>query len=351
VRATRTDGSVVHADASLAAESVGTRASAKRVARNGVLGALAMVAALFAMEALLGRWPFSPVGDPRSLRIALVHCLIAADLPVACILVVHGLRETIAELLPHLDAVPGGVESFGRLGRREMAVAAALGVGLAVVGPALTEPGRAVLAWWRPSSWPPEVYWHRTLGLWVGGWLGVFNYAVVASSRRLSRLSERLRPIDLFDLRPLTPFTQRGLANGLLAVIPLALYGLISLEFGVTPMLLLMCAVSLAVVGVTLLLPVRGAHGRIVHAKRAELAWCGQALERERAAVRTQAKEGAGGRLADLLAYQGMVERVHEWPFSVGTLGRVALYSVIPLGSWVASSIVQHVIERYLFRP
>ena len=46
-----------------------------------------------------------------------------------------------------------------------------------------------------------------------------------------------------------------------------------------------------------------------------------------------------------------MVERVPEWPFNVATLTRVALYSVIPLGSWVASSIVQHVIERYLFKP
>jgi hypothetical protein len=58
----------------------------------------------------------------------------------------------------------------------------------------------------------------------------------------------------------------------------------------------------------------------------------------------------SGGRLADLLAYRSLVEQVSELPFDSPALRRIALYLLIPVGSWVASTLVQHVAERYVLK-
>jgi hypothetical protein len=83
-------------------------------------------------------------------------------------------------------------------------------------------------------------------------------------------------------------------------------------------------------------------------AKQAELAWCDDEVTRARRAVRSGA--AADGRLADAAAYRALVERVSEWPFDNPALRRISLYLLLPVGSWVASTVVQHAVERYVFR-
>ncbi|MDB4951007.1 MAG: hypothetical protein JWM27_3656 [Gemmatimonadetes bacterium] len=271
----------------------------------GTAGAL--LAALLAVQTLLGRIPVGPNGSWKDLRIAVVHCLLMAYFPAATASVLQRTARTLDALRPRLpwsDAEHGEVRSgLVRLASPGLYLLVAIGLLGAIVGPSLTEPGRTVLAWWQPASWSPEVWWHRVPGLGIGVWFGVFTHVLLASSARLSRISAQVK-IDLFDLSPLVPFTQQGLNNGLLAVGPLAMYGLISVDFGLTPMLGVVFASALVLVSAALLLPVRGAHLRIVAAKKAELAWCAEAVEAERKAVRGQHTAGAGGRFADLLAYQ-----------------------------------------------
>jgi hypothetical protein len=316
----------------------------------GVAGCL--VGLVLLQQALLGRVPFGHAGTWKDLRIAIVHCLLLGYSPAAAAAVAQGTARTCALLRSHLspDAEADSLRGQeGRIFTPGLWIAGALGMALAVVGPALTEPGRTIGSWWHPTGWPPEVWWHRVLGLAVGFGFGALTWLLLASSARLSRLSARVR-IDLFDLSPLAPLTRQGLANGLAAVGPLALYGLIAVDFGLTPMFAVMAVTALTMVTATLVLPLRGAYRQIRAARTAELDWCAASIENERRAVRDERAAGAGGRFADLLAYETLVRRVPEWPFDPGTLTRVALYSIIPLGSWVASTLVQHAIERYVFR-
>ena len=52
--------------------------------------------------------------------------------------------------------------------------------------------------------------------------------------------------------------------------------------------------------------------------------------------------------LADLAAYHALAMQASDLPSDSPALRRFALYLLLPLGSWVASSVVQHVVERML---
>jgi hypothetical protein len=317
----------------------------------GIAGSL--LALFFAQQAVLGRLPFRDVGSWQDVRIAVVHCLLAGYFPAGVAAVVQGVRRTAEALAPHMGWTAEEADGWGsevsRTFTRGIYVAGIAGIAMSVLGPALTEPGRSVWSWWDPATWSPEVGWHRVVGLFLGFWFGVFAQSIFVSSARLSRLSAWVR-VDLFDLANLAPVTRQGLANGLATIGSLALFGLISVNYGLTPMLAVIGTTSAVIVTAALMLPLRGAHRQIRAAKQAELAWCADVLAQERRAVRDERAAGAGGRFADLLAYHTLVERVPEWPFGSGTLTRVVLYSVIPLGSWIASTLVQHFVEKIVFR-
>lgn len=71
---------------------------------------------------------------------------------------------------------------------------------------------------WDPSTWSPEVWWHRVHGLFIGWWLGWFVLAVRDTSALTSRLAARIGSVDLLDLSPLSPFVKQGLLTALLTV-------------------------------------------------------------------------------------------------------------------------------------
>jgi hypothetical protein len=52
--------------------------------------------------------------------------------------------------------------------------------------------------------------------------------------------------------------------------------------------------------------------------------------------------------LGGLLAYEARIAGVSEWPFDVGTFVRFAAFLALPLGSWIASGMVEWVIARAL---
>ncbi len=54
------------------------------------------------------------------------------------------------------------------------------------------------------------------------------------------------------------------------------------------------------------------------------------------------------GHLADLLAYRAFVEGLREWPFDTSTLVRFALYTLIPVGSWLGGAFVERLLDRLL---
>ncbi|MCZ6783588.1 MAG: hypothetical protein O7G30_09800, partial [Proteobacteria bacterium] len=54
------------------------------------------------------------------------------------------------------------------------------------------------------------------------------------------------------------------------------------------------------------------------------------------------------GHLSDLLAYRAYVESLREWPFDTSTLVRFALYTLIPVGSWLGGALVERVVDAAL---
>ncbi len=320
-----------------------------------------LVAALLISETVLGRWsgllqegplqPFArrPEGILRDLRLAVVHCLLVGYLPAAFLHVLRSGRKTVLALQEALACTSAEcrelADSIG-FSRRGLLVAGLVGLAIGFVTPFLVPP--VPESPWNPATWSAEVAWHRTLGPILGWWTGWFVYAVFAVSRRLSRLAIKLSSVDLFDLRPLAPFTQQGLSNALLMIGYVSLSSLFLIESGMGIVATLGGALTLFVAGAALLMPMRGVQQRVRQAKESELEWLDAEIRGQKGALRS----GEGrrvGEIADLAAYRGLVVRTQEWPLNPSTYVRFALYMLIPLGSWAAGAVVERVVERLFF--
>jgi hypothetical protein len=283
----------------------------------------------------------------RDLRLAFVSLLLLGYAPTAFLAVVRGARRRVEALRPVLD--PGDAEarehvgaagSYGVAGLRRAGI---FGVAVALLLPFLAEGARYA---YQPSYWSYEIVWHRVLAPFVGWWIGRFWWAVLAESRRFSRLAEGLPAIDLFDLRPLSCFARQGLANVLLNAGFVSIFALFLFESGFGPIFAVVGVLNVGVSAAAFLLPVHGVHRRIRAAKSVELDWCRERLRRARTGLAE--RDATDARLADLLAYRAFVEDVREWPFDASTLVRFGLYLMIPLGSWAGGALVERLIDALL---
>jgi hypothetical protein len=284
----------------------------------------------------------------RDVRIAFVQFLLLGYAPSAYLYVVRGARRRVETLRPLLGPADAQVRSLadrtGVYTAGSLRAAGFVGAAGGLLMPLLAEGAEFA---YRPSFWSPEVTWHRILSPLIGWWMGRFVFAVLSESRRLSSLAASLRPVDLFDLSPLAPFTRQGVANAALNVGFVAIFALTLVESGFGIAFAVLGTLGLGVGAVGLLLPVHGVRLRIRAARRAELDWCGRELRRARAALAS----GAGApspRLSDLLAYRSFLDGVREWPFDASTLLRVGLYLLIPLGSWAGGALVERAIDALL---
>ena len=321
-----------------------------------------LIAILLITESVMGRWEdllaggdFDPLarvsgGILRDLRLAIVHCLLVGYLPAALLHVVQRGRRTVFVLQNALNCTREECERLAAsvwLSRRGLLLIGALGIALALLTPYMVRPVPS--APWSPSSWSPEVAWHRLLGpviLLFTFWLG---YAIVTVSVRMSRLAKKLNHIDLLDLSPLAPFTQQGLTNALLVIGLLSIFSLVLLEPGFGSTMLLIGGPSLLVAALALLYPVRGVHRRIHESKDAELGKINEAITARRSAFRNPEAGQQSGEMADLIAYRGLIESVPEWPFTSSTYFRFILYMLIPVASWGFGVIAEEVVSRTLF--
>jgi hypothetical protein len=96
-----------------------------------------------------------------------------------------------------------------------------------------------------------------------------------------------------------------------------------------------------------LVLPVRGARAVLLKGKREALEKLGAEIRLLRGdAMRGQ--EHAQNRMVFLLSYRASLEAIPEWPFDVNAVRRFGLYLLIPVGSWVASALVERVVDAAL---
>lgn len=330
--------------------------------RFGLILTGVVLAAFLISETVLDRWPElveysrgrplarQPTGVLRDFRIAVVHCLLIGYLPAAFLAVVRGGKRTVYALQGALDCTPEeceGLASSIRFTAGGLTVAAIAGLAIGFVSPYLVKPVPQEL--WNPFTWSAEVAWHRILGPLTSAGSIMLAYAIVSVSRRMSRLALELRSIDLFELRPLLPFTQLGLTSALLLIGLLSIHSLMLLtESGFGLLAILVGAGVLMGAGVAFLLPLRGVRTRIGQAKAAELDWVDLELASRRTGLRRGDETRSPGEFSDLATYRTQVEDVPEWPINTSTYFRFALYLLIPVVSWVLAAVVERIIDALI---
>lgn len=326
----------------------------------GISGSLLVL--LLAVETMLGRWDTlqfdgnfdpltrSPTGILRDLRLAIMHCLLAGYLPAAFLHVMRSGRHNVLALQDALACTREECEALSasiRLGSRGLIVTAGIGLFFAFSGPYIVQPVPPTP--WMPSSWGPEVAWHRVLGPFVSiltWWLG---YAVVSVSARMTRLARKLGRIDLFDLSALAPFTRQGLTHALALLGLMAIWSLTLLETGFGQMMLFNGSAALVVTAFALLYPVRGVHDRIRQAKETEISWANGEIAARRSSMQSSNGSRRPGEMADLVAYRTLVESTPEWPFTTSTYTRLFLYMLIPALSWGLGVFAEEIVSRVFF--
>lgn len=207
-----------------------------------------------------------------------------------------------------------------------------------------------------PAFWggPPPPLLHPMmlffiLRMAINGWLG--GHALVTeavATRALRRIGAEQVRVDLFDLGPLAVFARAGTRSALAWVIVSSLISLFWLGPGAGSANGFIVIAILALVSVAVVSTLLAVRSNIRAAKRNALA----ALEaRIRAGGEDllaghPAREG-GASLADLVALQGTLERVREWPVNAPAVARAALVAALALGSWLGGALVEHVVNRW----
>lgn len=187
--------------------------------------------------------------------------------------------------------------------------------------------------------------------LWDGfyfvtsGWL-IFRTVAqdVHIARGLSRIGGERFEIDLLDVSDLALLARWSQRAVLLWVIFFFFVSLFFLGPGRENLANLGGIIPLLIVSATaFLLPVSGVRRKIREAKHAELGWVRERIAQERDRLRAGTSEGA--RLANLVAYESVIERVHEWPFDVSSVVRVLFYVGLGVGSWFGGALVERLLD------
>lgn len=309
-----------------------------------ILGLCIIIILLFGLllhEYLLDN--LTVIFEPGSLRhhdfrIAVIHCLLAGYLPAVYF---HGIRVTrnnINELEKVIE--PVNVTTSTNIGKRSLIFWGLGGTMLAVFIPYLTAQSP-----WDPSTWNPEIWWHRGLGLFVGCWGGWAIFAGWHSSKRFSQLAVIINSVDLLDLSPLSPFVKQGLLTALSIIGFVSICILFLLEPGQWPAVVILVGLTIPLALLGLLLPVRGLHQLIREAKQAEIVWTRERIRQSRPLLHSMTPEKSSGKMGDLEAYLRLIEDVPEWPFQTSTIVRVVLYLMIPIASWFGGLLIGGMLE------
>ena len=326
----------------------------------GISGSLLVI--MFVIETALGRWSGLLVGgefDPlakvsegilRDVRITIVHCLVIGYLPAALLHALRSGRRTVLALQKSLDCTVSECNSLAasvQLSKRGLLITGLCGLLLALATPYFTPPVQPAL--WNPATWSPEVAWHRTLGPLTAIWGWWLAYTIVTVSVRMSRIARSLARVNLLDLSPLAPFTQLGLTNALLLIGMLSIWSLMMIETGFGQMMVILGGATLIGTTFAMLAPVHGVHKRICQSKEEALGWINDQIAEQQVLFQGAQAGQPSGRMADLVTYRGMVQDVPEWPFTLSTYTRVALYVLLPVAVWGFGIVAEEIVARVMF--
>jgi hypothetical protein len=304
--------------------------------RVGVTVAGALLTLFLIVEFAIGRLPRIPADGVSEAWIAVFHCLFLGG-AIAAYLTTAGLGRASFEGLRVGSPENHGVQlEYVPASRGNILISALVGLVLiGVLPPFLSDPTP-----WSPSTWEPEVFWHRIIGPAFGVFLGMSLFASTRESLLVSRAAARIETVDLFEPERFAPLVRHGLTNGLLAVILMSLGGLFLLAPGQGRAVGSVLGVMLPVMIVGIILPVWGARSRLRQAKQQEMEWALEGIRKSRAddPLDTQ-------RLGAFSAYYEIVRQAPEWPFTQSSYVRAALYFLIPAGAWLVAVVIEAFLQ------
>ena len=307
--------------------------------RVGLSVAGTLLTLFLIVELAIGRLPGIPAVDGPDAWIAIVHFLLLGGM-VAAYLTAAGLGRASFEGLR--ANFPGDHEArlqYVPASRTSIAMSGLVGLFLVgVLTPFLT----AALPW-SPSTWTPEVYWHRMIGTVLGLFTGMTLFVYTRESLLVSRAAARIEPVDLFEPERFAPVVRHGLTNGLLAVILTSLGGLFLLDPGQVRAVGPVWGVVLPVMIGGIVLPAWGARSGLRRAKQREMEWALEGIRESRAKDPVDT-----GRLGALSAYHEMVRQAPEWPFTPSSYVRAAFYFLIPAGAWLVAVVIEALLQATL---
>ena len=186
-----------------------------------------------------------------------------------------------------------------------------------------------------PFRWPVKFVF-PLVGLVIMGWFNFrFTFLLIWFAFAISRTARQIEAFSLLDPSLVKPYAQHGVRSSLLAVMSLS----ISANLWLDPK----SPAAGTIVSIVLYLPTWGIHQRLKTSKGEELKQIRVAIESRRAPA-SKSVDDAQHLRADLALERRLVE-VSEWPFDAGSYGRVALYIMLGLGSWVGAALVERLME------
>jgi hypothetical protein len=303
------------------------------------------VTAVFAVLSVVYTTAFGlPIGS-TFLVVDLVQLSMIGFAPAATVYALRGAQRDLDDLRPLSRAAAGaadaGLAQVYYLARPALALIGVVGIAIAQV--LLFSPGS-----WQDGkpAMDHENFWWVAFRSSVLGWIVARSVAVeLAVAFGFSRMGEGDVEVDWLDQKPLAPFARKGLRSVFLLLLYSVLFSLFLLEpWGrvvAIPMLVFFPALCVA----ALLLPVSGVHRRLVAVKRSELARVDAALRREaKANLEEPGAAESGARLANLVAYRGLLDASGTWPFDLAIWLRFALYVSLGLGSWLGGALVERLL-------
>jgi hypothetical protein len=316
----------------------------------------ALLAIFLLIEVAVGRHSEFLAGElaehlPREIRFAVIVSLAIGYLVGANRALRKATRRNIGALRPLLRPPREGealVEDELPLKPNGARMGGIIGIAVVLALPFAIDWGE--LPFFTRGYWLPERVWIWAVLVPLGWMCGRLVHASLHGADLFSRLARSRLSVDLFDTRSLAPFVRQGMQTvlawlGFIAVIAL---NLLNQRMGIVIAFNVLAALVVSVT--TLVLPLRGIHEQLAHAKAHELDWVREMIREERQRLREGGEAGsaAAARIPGILAYEARVQGVREWPFDVPTLLRLTFYLALPLGSWIGGAFVERLLGAAL---
>ena len=313
---------------------------------------------LAALNAICARSsPAGTVGELEPAALVAFFCLIAGYFLAAVPIVTRATENDLKALEPAFHSAGGDFRkltaSLFQQSPRSLAGASAAGLAVALLVNQIGQERLTRLI--EPNGWSHydlSVFVTTTLA-WI---IAAQSLLLLGNQCRLFReIGVNSVHVNLFDFRPLRPFSRVGLRVALFILIIVALR-LLVLALGeqsygpdMIALLTIVGVVSSAAAAGALLLPIGGIHRGIQGAKEAELNRIVEAIAGDEEALRGSPVAVARTlRGAQILEYRKEILDVAEWPFDAPAIVRFLLYLAIPPITWIGGALIERGIGAVL---